>query len=219
MYSTLITSGCFTVKAMSSEPAWLKGTQSAMGPRWPGHLSVWKAFTSTRNQIYPSDTFRNPLQFCLMFHSILDLLLKTSFWANSSNSSYYIILSRLVNNSIQRNMNRRGEKRLGAVREISPSFTKITRERISNIGEQKNRHIYLENRWKRLHIFGKSSFLDLESSTIIQTPCNFSPLLMFEFGRIGRCLAFPESPSVNSQWYIKRWVLIWLRAYNHDFGL
>ena len=26
--------------------------------------------------------------------------------------------------------------------------------------------MYLENRWKRLHMFGKSSFLDLEPSTI-----------------------------------------------------
>ena len=42
-------------------------------------LSVWKAFTSTRNQIYASDTSRNPLQSYLVFHSILDLLLKMSF--------------------------------------------------------------------------------------------------------------------------------------------
>ena len=27
--------------------------------------------------------------------------------------------------------------------------------------------MYLENRWKRLHLFGKSSFLDLEPSTMI----------------------------------------------------
>ena len=27
--------------------------------------------------------------------------------------------------------------------------------------------MYLENRWKRLHMFGKSSFLDLEPSTMI----------------------------------------------------
>ena len=33
-------------------------------------------------------------------------------------------------------MNRRGEKRVGAVQEKSPSPIKITRERISNIGEQ-----------------------------------------------------------------------------------
>ena len=155
MYSTLITSGCFTVKAMSSEPAWLKGTQSAMGPRWPGHLSVWKAFTSTRNQIYLLDTSTNALQFCSVFNSILDLLMKTSFTANSSNSSCHIILSYLVKNCIQRNMNRRGEKRVGAVRETSPSFAKITRERISNIGEQiiviyiwkidGKGYIYLEN--------------------------------------------------------------------------
>ena len=27
--------------------------------------------------------------------------------------------------------------------------------------------MYLENRWKRLHMLGKSSFLDLEPSTMI----------------------------------------------------
>ena len=90
-------------------------------------LSVWKGFTSTRNQIYASDTSRNPLQSYLVFHSILDLLLKISFWANFY-SSYYIILSYLVKNSIQRNVNRSGERRVGAGREKSPSFTKITRE-------------------------------------------------------------------------------------------
>ena len=64
------------------------------------------------------------------FHSILDLLQETSFKANF-NPFYDIVLSYLVKNSIQqvqRNMNRRGEKRVGAGREKSPSFTKITKE-------------------------------------------------------------------------------------------
>ena len=94
---------------------------------WTLLLPVWKAFTSTRNQMYASDTSRNPLQSCLVFHSILDLLQKTSFWANF-NSSYDIILSYLVKNSIQRNMNRRGAKRIGAGRGKSPLFAKITKE-------------------------------------------------------------------------------------------
>ena len=52
-------------------------------------------------------------------------------------------------------MNRRGDKRVGAVREISPSPIKITRERIGNISEQimviyiwkidGKGYIYLEN--------------------------------------------------------------------------
>ena len=33
--------------------------------------------------------------------------------------------------------------------------------------------------------------LDREPFTIIQASCNFSPLLIFEFGSIRRCLAFP----------------------------
>ena len=60
-----------------------------------------------------SATSRNPLQSCLVFHLILDLLQKTCFWANFD-SSYDIMLSYLVKNSIQRNKNRRGEKRVSA---------------------------------------------------------------------------------------------------------
>ena len=97
----------------------LKGTQSAMGPRWPGHCfcPVWKAFTSTRNQMYPSDTFRNPLQSCLVFHSILDPLLKISFSVNFYSSItlfYHIWLETVFKGTWIE-----GEK--------SPSFTKIAR--------------------------------------------------------------------------------------------
>ena len=42
---------------------------------WTLLLPVWKAFTSTRNQMYASDTSRNPFQSCLVFHSIVDLFL------------------------------------------------------------------------------------------------------------------------------------------------
>ena len=34
--------------------------------------------------------------------------------------------------------------------------------------------------------------VNLPHSTITQTSCNFSPLLMFKFGSIGRCLASLE---------------------------
>ena len=106
----------------------LKGTQSAKGPRWPGHYFSQfekRRFTSTRNQIYASDTSRNPLQSYLVFHSILELLLKISFLSKLfTHPITLIILSYLVKNSIQRNLNRRGEKRVGAGWEKSPSFTK-----------------------------------------------------------------------------------------------
>ena len=60
--------------------------------------------------------------------------------------------------------------------------------------------MYLENRWKRLHMFGKSSFLDLEPLTVIHADsCHFLPLLMIEFRSIHRCLAFPGQ--------IHRWIL------------
>ena len=88
-------------------------------------------------------------------------------------------------------MNRRGEKRVGAGRETSASFTKITKEMNQLHLRENNCYIYLENRWERFHTFGKSRFLDHETSTMIQTSCNFLPLLMCEFGSIRRCLAFP----------------------------
>ena len=81
-------------------------------------LPVWEAFTSTRNQIYAWDTSASILP-CLSFD--FDLLLKISFWANFF-SSYYTVFSYLVENSIQRNMNRRGEKRVGDGRDKSPWF-------------------------------------------------------------------------------------------------
>ena len=60
---------------------------------WTLLLSDWKAFTSTRNQIYASDTPRNQLQSCLVFHSILDLLIKIYFWANFTHPITCYILS------------------------------------------------------------------------------------------------------------------------------
>ena len=151
---------------------------------WTLLLPVWKEFTSTRNQMHLSDISRNPLQSCLVFHSILDLLQKTSFWTNF-NSSYDIILSCLVKNSIQRNMNRGGGKRVGAGWKKSHPFTKITTEMNQII------IIYI---WK---IDGKGymcsenqafSTLNLRQR-FMQT--QFLPLLMIEFRRIRPCLAFP----------------------------
>ena len=84
-------------------------------------------FTIFFTKMYAPATSRNPLQSCLVFHLILDLLQKTSFWANF-NSSYDIILRYLVKNSIQRNINWRGEKRVGAGWGKLVSFTKITKE-------------------------------------------------------------------------------------------
>ena len=99
-----------------------KGAQSAMGTRRPE--LYFCQFEKRLPQPEVKDTSRHPLQSCLVFHSILDLLQKTSFWENIY-SSHDIILSYLVKNSTQRNMNRRGEKRVGAGRKKSPSFTKI----------------------------------------------------------------------------------------------
>ena len=102
----------------------VKGTQSAMGPRWPGHYFCQFEKRLPQPEIEPKRRIhlKNPLPSCLVFHSILDLLLKISFRANFY-SSYEIVLSYLVKNSIQRNLNKSGEKRAVAGREKSPSFT------------------------------------------------------------------------------------------------
>ena len=57
----------------------------------------------------------------------LNILLKTSFWANFNLPYDIIILSYLVKNSIKEH-EQKSEKRLGAGREKSLSFTKITKE-------------------------------------------------------------------------------------------
>ena len=127
-----------------------------MGPCWPGHY-----FSQFEKRLPQPEikTSRNPLQSYLVFHSILDLLLKISFWVNVY-SSYDIILSYLVKSSIKRNVNRRGEKRAGAGREKSPKITREMNQKhwwaITVI------YMYLENGWKRLHIFGNSSLLNRE---------------------------------------------------------
>ena len=54
------------------------GTMLTWTLAWP----VRKAFTLTQNQMNVFDTYRNPLHSCLVFHSIFNLLQKTSFWAN-----------------------------------------------------------------------------------------------------------------------------------------
>ena len=69
----------------------------------------------------------------------------------------------------------------------------------------------------------KSSFLDLKPLTMIHA--DFVSFLTSTDDRIQKyssMFGFPwTNPSVNFQWYIKKLMsaLIWLRVYNHDFGL
>ena len=93
-------------------------------------LSVWKACTSTRNQIYASDTSRNPLQSYLVFHSNLDILLKTSFWANFNLPCDIILhyFDIILQYSKEREQKRWETRRRPAGEIAFNSFTKITRE-------------------------------------------------------------------------------------------
>ena len=51
-------------------------------------------------------------------------------------------------------------------------------------------HIYF-------YLLRKSCFLDREPSTMIQTLCNFSPPMMFEFGSICQCLLLSLEKSIG----------------------
>ena len=73
-------------------------------------------------------------------------------------------------------------------------------------------YMYLENQ--------ASSTVNLPHSTITQTSCNFSPVLMFELGSIRRFLASLEKSIGEFSMVNKKMsALMWLGAYNHDFGL
>ena len=126
----------------------------------------------------------------------------------------HYILSYLVENSIQRNMNRRGEKRVGTRWENSPSFIKTTREMNQWHWWANNRYIYLENGWKRLHIFEKSSILDHEPSTQYNHS-DFMQFLTSTDVRIGKYSSMFGFPGKIHWWILngisKMSVLMWLR--------
>ena len=65
--------------------------------------------------------------------------------------------------------------------------------------------MYLENRWKRLHMFGKSNFLDFEPSTMIHADSvSFLTSTDDRVQKYSSMFGFSwTNPSMNSQWYIK----------------
>ena len=67
----------------------------------------------------------------------------------------------------------------------------------------------LENRWKRLHVFEKSSFLDLEPSTMIHAhSVSFLTSTDDRIQKYSWIFGFSwTNPSVKSQWYIKKRLL------------
>ena len=174
-------------------PPLVKGTQSAMGSRWPGHyFCQFEPFTLTRNQSYASDTSRNPLQSCLVSHSILDLLLnrKPLFeqtFAHPITLFYHIFLK----NGIQRNTNRKRE--------------------IDGRG-----YIYLENQafstlnlqqWFRLAI------AICDCAIVHLYWCSNSEVFIYVW------ISLEKSIGEFLMVYKKMRALIRLRVYNHDFGL
>ena len=110
-------------------------------PRWPGHWFCQFEKRLPQPEI-KSTCGTHPLQSCLAFHWIFDLLLKISFWANFF-SSYYTVFSYLVENSIQRNMNRRGEKRVGDGRDKSPWFVYHYNKRNESVTLASKQSLYI----------------------------------------------------------------------------
>ena len=92
----------------------LKGAQSVIGLCWPGHYFCQfdKHLPQPKTKCMRWIQSRNLLWYCLVFHLILDLILKTSFWANFYTT--HKVLSYLVKHSIQRNMKRSSGKCEGA---------------------------------------------------------------------------------------------------------
>ena len=79
--------------------------------------------------IHASDTSRNTLQSCLLLHLILDLLMKTSFWANFYSSYCTLFYHIWLRTVFKGTWTEEVTKRVGAGRVKSPLFTKITREK------------------------------------------------------------------------------------------
>ena len=165
-----------------------------------------------------------------MFHSVLDLLLKIPFWAKFY-SSYFIILWCIwLRTVLKGTWTEVGEKRVGVYQnnKRNESVTLASKRSLIN----------LENQWKRSHIFGKSSFLDREPSTMIPEFMQSLPTdlraLLSEFleqatPMIYWCsnseifvdvwLSLEKSVGEFSMVYKKMSALIWLRAYSYDFVL
>ena len=102
---------------MSDKSIVIGGEQKKPKTCLKGHSHLWDSadldttFASLKSvYLHPKKNVRVALQSCLVFHSILDLLQKTSLFG------------------FQNNMNRRRDKRVGAGRAKSPSLTKITKE-------------------------------------------------------------------------------------------
>ena len=79
------------------------------------------------------------------------------------------------------------------------------KKRNESITLQSKSLLYTSYNWKingeRLHIFEKSSFLNLKPLAMIQNSCHCSRLLILQIWKFGSPWT---RPSVNSQWFIKK---------------
>ena len=158
----------FLTYSVFDEFHYLKGTESAMGPRWPVHYFFPFEKRLPQPEIKCTRRIHKDIRYNLAKCSIRSSIFyrKPLFEQTLTHpmTLFYHIWLKTVSKGTWteevRNL-------VGAGRVKSPSFSKIIKEMNQQHWRTNNRFIYLENWWKRLHMFGKSSFLDLEPSTMI----------------------------------------------------
>ena len=164
-------------------------------PTWTLLLPVWKAFTSIRNQLYVSDTSRNLLQFCLVFHSILDLLQKPLSEQTLTQILWHYFIINLVKNIYPK--------------EHEQKRWETRRHRLFFVyqNNSRNESITLASKklMERLHVFRKSSFLDLVPLTMIHA--DPMSILMIKFRSIHWYSVFPGKTHRLIFNVYKKWVL------------
>ena len=154
------------------DKAYIKGTQSAMWPHWPGHYFC--QFEKRLPQLEIKSTRQIHLE--IRFNPAWRFIRSSIFYWKSLLEQTFTHPTTLFNHIWLKTVfkgtwNRRGEKRVGG-RAGEIAFVYQNNKRNESVHwRAKNCYTYLENRWKRFHIFGKSSFLDREPPTMIQTSC------------------------------------------------
>ena len=129
--------------------------------------------------MYASDASRNPLQSCLVFHSILDLLLKTPFGQTFTHLITFFFIIFGETQYWKEHEKKRWETCRRPAGEIAFVYqNNKTNESVTFWTEQIMVIYILKINGERLYISGKTSFLDLEPLTMIHALCHFSPLMI-----------------------------------------
>ena len=176
-----------------------------MGICWPGHYFSQFDKHLPQPEIKCMHWIHLEIHFKLAWRFIrCSISCSILYWKPLCRANFYsshTVLSYLVKHSIQRNIKKSSGKCEGARQE--KLFTK--KKRNESITLQSKSLLYTSYNWKingeRLHIFEKSSFLNLKPLAMIQNSCHCSRLLILQIWKFGSPWT---RPSVNSQWFIKK---------------